>query len=74
MDPIETIGPDKEIMGFFSDYMLRGVKNLDAKERAIYQELLKGLVMPKYVVDDSKINMQDLVNIHKPGAIVRRRT
>jgi len=74
MDPIETIGPDKEIMGFFKDYMLKGVKNLDANERAIYQELLKGLVMPKYVVDDSKINMQDLVNIHKPGAIVRRRT
>ena len=73
MKEIETISPDKEIMGFFKDYMLRGVKNLNAKEREIYLQLLGGLVMPKYVVDESRINMRDMVNIGKPGAIVRRR-
>ena len=33
MDPIELLSPQKEIMEFFRDYMLKGVKNLNNKER-----------------------------------------
>ena len=73
MDPIELLGPNKDVMEFFTKYMMTGVKNLNTKERATYNDFLRLLSMPKYVVDASKINMDDLMNVHKPGAIIRRR-
>ena len=72
--PLEELGPKPEILTFFSDYMLRGVKNLNTKERAIYSDFLRMLIMQRYLVDPSRININDLVNANKPGAIIRKHT
>lgn len=73
MKPIEELGPQAEVLGFFRDYMLRGVKNLNTKERAVYTEFLRQMTMQRYVVDPSKINLNDLAHSNRPGAIVRRK-
>ena len=73
MDPIETIAPNAEVLKFFSDYMLRGVKNLNMQERAVYRDFLKMLQCPQFVIDPSKVNIEDVMNAGKPGAIIRRR-
>lgn len=70
-ESLKVLGPNPEVMKFFSDYMLRGVKNLDEKEREVYRHYMKLLTMERYIVDPNRINMNDLVNAHKPGAIIR---
>lgn len=71
MQPIEELGPKPEILDFFKRYMLTGVKNLNTKERAVYTDFLRMLIMQRYIVDPSKINVSDLVHSNKPGAIIR---
>ena len=68
------LGPKPEIMEFFRDYMLKGVKNLNNKERAVYTRYMELMTIDRYIVDEKRVNIGDLIHAHKPGSIVRRRT
>ena len=72
MDSIERLGPDKDVMGFFSKYMDK-CKNLNSKERAVYCDFMKLITMERFVIDQDKINIEDLIHANRPGAIIRRR-
>lgn len=74
MDPIEILSPSKEVMGFFQKYMMTGVKNLNTKEREVFTRYLQQITMERYIVDETKVNIKDLVEGgNKTWAIVRRR-
>lgn len=72
MKPIELLSPNQDIIDFFSKYMMVGVKNLNTTERKVFVDLMRLITMEKYVIDPSRINIQDMVNANKPGAIIRR--
>ena len=74
MDPIEVLGPNKKVVRFMADYMLEGVNNLNDDERKVYLRFIELMTIERFVVEDGKINLHDLINAHKPGAIVRRYT
>jgi len=74
MEPIEVLGPNKKVVRFMSDYMLKGVINLNDDERKAYLRFIELMTIERFVVDESKINLNDLTHAHKPGAIVRRKT
>lgn len=63
--------PPLEIMKLFSKYMDKAPK-LNKKERTIYCSYFDMLINPRYIVDPSKINMEDMIHANKPGAIIRR--
>ena len=73
MEPIELLGPSKQIMDLYLKYLDK-CKNLDQKERNIYCDFFIMLQNPSIVIEEGKINIDDLVRSNRPGAIIRRRS